>query len=134
VRAFDLCIDFKTSHLLEEQCHQETAELFLSINEVMWNEYVALSLPSLVEHMRDFKLLGKRLRVFVRTFVVTDEEQPLNDTSIPALVEDISDALDGAEEQLEEFEDLLVAFRLETIEQMNGSDWIRYVCELAAER
>lgn len=134
VRSFDLCIDFKTSHPLEERCRQETAEMILSINQVMWNIYVALSLPSLVVHMRAFKLSGKRLRVFMRTFMVVDEEQPLNDTSTPALVEDISDALDGAEEQLDEFEDLLVASGLGTIEQTEGSDWIRYVCELAAER
>lgn len=108
--------------------------MILSINQVMWNIYVALSLPSLVVHMRAFKLSGKRLRVFMRTFMVVDEEQPLNDTSTPALVEDISDALDGAEEQLDEFEDLLVASGLGTIEQTEGSDWIRYVCELAAER
>jgi len=144
VRSFDLCIDFRTSEPLEERCHYRTAENLLSVNNMMWTRYGALDLHSLVMHMRDFELCGKRLGVLIRTFVVADRRQRLNNTSTPALVEDVSEALDGAEEQLEEFEDLLVASGLGTIKQMKVCEmqvssrsrrgWLRFVCELADER
>lgn len=142
LESFDLCIDIKTNDAAVERRHQDTVGAFFYFFRPDWGHESVLDLPSLVTYMRDFKRSGKRLRVFIRTFVVADRELPLNDTSIPALVEDVSDALDGAVEQLEEFEELLVAVGLGTIKEIKDRDrgskllrkWLLYVCELAAER
>lgn len=98
LKSFDLCIDIKTSEPSAERCHQETAETFQYLFDEKWNHDPELGLLSLVMRMRDFRHSGKCLSVLIRTFVVADQKQPLNDRSTPARVEDVSDGLDGAAE------------------------------------